>query len=101
MNIIGKYVCHRLIIGISVLLWNYSIIGLIASEPESIVNRTETHKTECCGNASSQQHRIEIEYKTHIVQNEYIVRFNNYCSTHAREKHIRDALKGSKVNKKT
>lgn len=125
MNIIEKCVCHRLIIGSSVLLLlNYSIVGLFASDivggttttttsttttsspiqPAADSNRTlvsdDSVNYGCCGNSSQQKHqphRIEIEYETNIVQNEYIVRFRNYCLPHVREKYINDALAGTKV----
>lgn len=130
MNIIGKCVCHRLIIGSSVLLLlNYLIVGLFASDiGGTTTTTTTTSKTSpiqsaidlnrtlvaddsvnsgCCGNSSEQNnqqqhqqhqpHRVEIEYKTNIVQNEYIVRFRNYCLPHVRQKYINDALAGTKV----
>lgn len=133
MNIIGKCVCHRLIIiGFSVLLLlNYLIVGLFASDiggsTTTTTTTTSTSTTSpniepvldlngtlvagervnygCCGNSSEQKHqqkqqqphRVEIEYKTNIVQNEYIVRFRNYCLPHVREKYINDALAGTKV----
>ncbi|XP_055625607.1 membrane-bound transcription factor site-1 protease isoform X2 [Toxorhynchites rutilus septentrionalis] len=42
-------------------------------------------------------HRLEVEFTTNIVQNEYIVQFDSYYSRWTREKYIQDALNGSKV----
>lgn len=56
-------------------------------------------KNSCCENSKehtpADDHRIEIKYKTTIVQNEYIVRFKEYYPQDIREKYIRDAFNGS------
>lgn len=44
-------------------------------------------------------HRIEIQFSTNVVQNEYIVQYDGYYRRAAREKYIQAALNGSKVNK--
>lgn len=55
-------------------------------------------KNSCCNKSKEDardSHRIEIKYKTTIVQNEYIVRFKKYYTSDIREKYIKDALNGS------
>lgn len=44
-------------------------------------------------------HRIEVQFSTNVVQNEYIVQYDGYYRRAAREKYIQAALNGSKVNK--
>lgn len=109
MNIIGKYARHRLNIKICIILWSFwLIVGLFASDfvpstNQNVINNTDhtkpqEQKANCCGKQNDKLHRIEIEYKTNVVQNEYIVRFNSYCLPKVREKHIRETLNGSQVN---
>lgn len=50
-----------------------------------------------CPNATS-NHRVEIEFTTKIIQNEYIVTFDGYYKSTAREAYVRAALNGSKVS---
>lgn len=104
MNIFGKYARHRLSIGISLLFWNLLVAGILASDVlldtaghQNLVNRTASDalKNDCCANATnstSQTHRIEIAYKSTVVQNEYIVRFKKYDSPEVREQHLKNAL---------
>lgn len=42
-------------------------------------------------------HRLEVEFVTKVVQNEYIVQFDSYYSRLTREKYIQAALNGSNV----
>uniref|UniRef100_A0A8D8L724 Membrane-bound transcription factor site-1 protease n=1 Tax=Culex pipiens TaxID=7175 RepID=A0A8D8L724_CULPI len=42
-------------------------------------------------------HRIEIQFSTNVVQNEYIVQYDGYYRRAAREKYIQAALNGSKI----
>lgn len=106
MNIFGKYARHRLSIGICLLVWNILVIGILASDSiltinQSVANKTVDASTKpngCCANATNQTadtHRIEIEYQTTVVQNEYIVRFKVYDSPNVRELHLKNALNGS------
>lgn len=64
-------------------------------------NQTDV-PTKCCGgstanNGSDKLHRIQVEYETTVVQNEYIVRFDKYLSPMLREQVIREALNESQV----
>lgn len=109
MNIFGKYARHRLSIGISILFWNILVVGILASDSANIstpanqsgANETVTgaaNQSGCCQNATEktgQTHRIEIEYTTTVVKNEYIVQFKKYDSPDIREQHLRDALNNS------
>lgn len=106
MNIFGKYARHRVNIGIKLLLWSCFIFGILASDTISDINQSGGNKTiddaapkiGCCENSTNQtveNHRIEIKYKTTVVQNEYIVRFTTYLLPDVREQHIKSALNNS------
>lgn len=61
-------------------------------------NTINNIKNSCCNKSKEEandSHRIEIKYKTTIVQNEYIVRFKKYYTSDVREEYIKDALNGS------
>lgn len=98
MKLHKKYARHRLNIGFSVFVWSVAVVSLFASDqifaqqPDA---GDDAPKKSCCANSTDQTHRIEINYKTTVVQNEYIVRYNKYYLPEARQQHIRDALNGS------
>ncbi|XP_055692717.1 membrane-bound transcription factor site-1 protease isoform X1 [Lutzomyia longipalpis] len=50
-----------------------------------------------CTNSTA-PHRVEVEFVTKIVKNEYIVAFDGYYKSATREKYIRAALNGSRVS---
>lgn len=109
MNIFGKYARHRINIRIKILLWSCIIFGVFVSDTIPEISQGVGNKLTiddvsaaasaaqigCCGNASNKNHRIEIEYKTTVVQNEYIVRFMEYLLPDARKQHIKNALNNS------
>lgn len=104
MIIFGKYACHRLNISIRTFYWSCIVFGILASGIVPTHNEFDNNNIEdpgknaCCGNSTehtNQSHRIEIGYKTTVVRNEYIVRFEKYDTPDVREQHIRNALNGS------
>lgn len=105
MNIFGKYARHRLSIAFSILFWNILVNGILASDPvlagnQSVLNQTNSaiNQNGCCANGTTESdrtHRIEIEYTTTVVQNEYIVHFKKYDLPEIRKEHIKNALNGS------
>lgn len=109
MNFSRKNACHKLNIVFRTICWVGICLGVLASDSISAFEHSNDNSTigqpvkgECCGKSTDQKnqpHRIEIKYKTTIVQNEYIVRFNDYSSPVVREQHIRNALNGSNVLK--
>lgn len=54
--------------------------------------------SKCCNSSLNDLHRVEIKFKTTVVQNEYIVRFDDYYSPQTREDFLRTALNDSEVN---
>lgn len=50
--------------------------------------------SECC-NQTEPGHRVEVQFSSKVVQNEYIVTFDGYYSAEDREEHIKRALNGS------
>ncbi|XP_055908527.1 membrane-bound transcription factor site-1 protease isoform X2 [Eupeodes corollae] len=58
--------------------------------------------TNCCNDttkASKAAHRFEVKFSTKVVQNEYIVAFNNYYQSTARENYLKAALNYSNLYK--
>lgn len=51
----------------------------------------------CCNNSSCTTHRVEVQFTTQIIQNEYIVAFDGYYTAKSREDFLKAALNGSKV----
>lgn len=110
MNIFRKHARHKFVIVISALILHSLTAGNIASDPEILNSNTFVNATDqlrpsitaenCCGNSTAKKndlHRIEIQYKTTVIKNEYIVRFGKYSLPYQRQQHIEDALDGSKV----
>ncbi|XP_031630822.1 membrane-bound transcription factor site-1 protease isoform X2 [Contarinia nasturtii] len=104
MNIFGKYARHRVNIKNKICFWRFVvfsafILGVVSAvQYQGTGNVVENvDKTGCCNNSSkkSENHRIEIEYTTTVVQNEYIVRFKEYFLPEIRAQHIKNALNGS------
>lgn len=107
MNIFGKYARHRVNVKNKLWFWNFivfnafilGVVSAIQYAGNVTVNNIEKNadKTGCCNNSNKNDanHRIEIEYTTTVVQNEYIVRFNDYYPPEIREQHIKNALNGS------
>lgn len=54
-------------------------------------------KTKCCNQSTNSTHRVEVEFTTSVVQNEYIVRFDGYYLPTTREKYVKAALNESQV----
>ncbi|XP_055385918.1 membrane-bound transcription factor site-1 protease isoform X2 [Condylostylus longicornis] len=50
-----------------------------------------------CNDSVFSDHRVTIKFMTKVVQNEYIVAFNNYYKTVARENYLKAALNHSKI----
>lgn len=100
MNIFGKYEHRGLNIGISVFVWTYFVVSVVAQDKVAIqdASNTTVDNSKCCSNStehSAALHRIEIKYKTTVVQNEYIVRFKKYFLPDIREQYIWQALNAS------
>lgn len=98
MNMIGKYARHRHSISNSIslvrALWPLYVVICVASA------HNHTDAPQCCGNATDghdKNHRVQVEYETTVVQNEYIVQFKGYLAVHVREQRIREALNGTHV----
>lgn len=103
MNHFGKYVycCSNRIK--RKLIWCSIVLMVLTSDlatakygPDNSTMNGD--KSSCCDHSKEKthdSHRIEIKYKTTIVQNEYIVRFQKYYSSDVRGKYIRDALNGT------
>lgn len=54
--------------------------------------------TTCCNQTiGNNTHRVEVEFTTSVVQNEYIVRFDKYYKSQTREKYVKAALNQSQV----
>lgn len=51
----------------------------------------------CCNSSLDDLHRVEIKFKTTVVENEYIVRFDDYYTSQTREEILRAALNDSEV----
>lgn len=103
MNYFGKYVHFWLSRSKRKFIWCSIILMVLTSNlaiakygsDNSTINDS---KSSCCNQSNEDardSHRIEIEYKTTIVQNEYIVHFKKYHTSDVREKYIKDALNGS------
>lgn len=103
MHHFGKYIYYWLNRIKRKLIWCSIILIVLYSDlatakygsDNSTINDS---KNSCCNKSKEQardSHRIEIKYKTTIVQNEYIVQFKKYHSSDVREKYIKDALNGS------
>lgn len=53
----------------------------------------------CCNQTiANNTHRVEVEFTTSVVQNEYIVRFDKYYKSNTREKYVKAAFNQSQVN---
>lgn len=58
----------------------------------------KTTAVPCCNQiATNETHRVEVEFITSIVQNEYIVRFIAYYLSATRERYLKAALNESQV----
>lgn len=66
------------------------------NERHNTVDNVET-VTKCCNQTSATTHRVEVEFTTTVIHNEYIVRFNGYYLPRTREKYITAALNDSQV----
>ncbi|XP_055854672.1 membrane-bound transcription factor site-1 protease isoform X2 [Episyrphus balteatus] len=56
--------------------------------------------TNCCNDTTNKAaHRFEVKFSTKVVQNEYIVAFNNYYKSTARENYLKAALNYSNLYK--
>lgn len=51
-----------------------------------------------CGNSTKQSYRVDLDFSTSIVTNEYIVMFNGYHSKEARHTYISAALRDTDLN---
>lgn len=94
MNTVGKYARHRHTIVLWQWFWWFWIFTF------TVTAHNQTDVPECCGNSTDGQnklHRIQVEYETTDVPNEYIVRFDKYLPPDEREQLIRDALNDSRV----
>lgn len=62
----------------------------------------ERNNNNCCNetitNHKKSGHRVEIQFTSKVVQNEYIVAFNNYYKSTARENYLKSALNNSNVS---
>lgn len=54
--------------------------------------------SECCNSSLNDGNRVEVQFKTTVVQNEYILKFDGYYTPQTREKFIRAALNDSEVS---
>lgn len=72
-----------------------SVTATASSTNNNNVNETFT---KCCNTSSGPLHRVEIEFKSTVVQNEYIVKFDGYYSSQTRKKYLTAALNDSKVS---
>lgn len=103
MNYFGKYVHFWLSRSKRKFIWCSIILMILTSNLATAKygsdNSTINDSGNSCCNQSNKEardsHRIEIEYKTTIVQNEYIVRFKKYYTSDVREKYIKDVINGS------
>uniref|UniRef100_U5ERS8 Membrane-bound transcription factor site-1 protease n=1 Tax=Corethrella appendiculata TaxID=1370023 RepID=U5ERS8_9DIPT len=68
------------------------------SNGTTTTSTTSHNQTTSSNQNPTKKHRIIVEYQTKIVQNEYIIKFNNYYKQKIRENYIREAL--NKTNPK-
>lgn len=65
--------------------------------PQSQSTESNKPSTNCSGCSSERLHRVEVNFKTSIVKNEYIVRFDGYYPPETRENYLQAALNNSQV----
>lgn len=75
------------------LLLTINFCGFIAIEQQQ--NILNDGSTIDCQNSTA--HRVEVAFTTKIIQNEYIVAFNDYYKQTTRETYVRAVLNGSNV----
>lgn len=68
----------------------------VSSENGNVEDKGATTE-KCCNQTSATTHRVEIEFTTTVIQNEYIVRFKGYYLPRTREKYLTAALNESQV----
>lgn len=52
-------------------------------------------ENECCNNLTT--HRVVVDFSTKIIENEFIITFDGYYKTAARENYIKSAINNTKV----
>lgn len=71
-----------------------TVDGAEENEPNDFLSTTA-----CCNQTiANSTHRVEVEFTTSVVTNEYIVRFDKYYMAQTREKYVTAALNQSQVN---
>ena len=76
-------------------------IGYVYNEVAEKVEKSENYVKSCCNDTSNSGHRVKVEFTSKVVQNEYIVAFNNYYKSAARENYLIAALNNSGVSNLT
>ncbi|CAD7080576.1 unnamed protein product [Hermetia illucens] len=81
---------------------NYGLV-LATSQPGDLNRATNANSSpsrKCCNETgpAANGHRVEVQFTSKVVQNEYIVAFNNYYKSTARENYLRAALNPSNVH---
>lgn len=93
MNIVRRtnvFVAEIIVIFVLSLLFHRTLVASTA--------KTSTAPSKCCNSSLDDLHRVEVKFKTTVVQNEYIVRFDDYYTPHTRETYLRAALNESEVS---
>lgn len=63
-----------------------------------VVSTNTAPPSKCCNSSLNDGSRVEVKFKTTVVQNEYILKFVDYYTPQTREKFIRAALNDSEVS---
>lgn len=102
INIIIKLLIIWMIIlsGLVTIIKGDKLEGIHQQQQTNGSNVDQTTSTNCCNSSSCTTHRVEVQFTTKIIQNEYIVAFDGYYKSIARENYLKAALNGSKVKKK-
>lgn len=68
----------------------------VLPEEQTAATKRAASETGCCNQTGGPAgHRVEVQFSSKVVQNEYIVTFVGYFSAEEREEHIKRALNGS------
>lgn len=73
------------------------ILGRISHGEHELTSEYNVESPLCCNLTSTE--RVEVEYASKVVENEYIVTFDGYYKTQARASYINAALNNSGISK--